>query len=807
MFKKLFGTKETTKPSENLEVITKDNNYYTIPSNVIGKVLALTESTFDGTKLHMSNIPEKKLLNALSIYGIDKSKIVALYDTTVFNSGKDGIVLTDYFIGLKHAFSSPNVVAFEELVLAAISEEKKALEINDLKIDIRTSDFTKFFKGLKETLISEDSYLRDKYEDYVLAQLKDTWQKLNNDHYDKAVEQFLMLENTVTNNNEKFCATLYHLGCTIGMEQFNFDYAYNYFARLEQLQQWEEIELSELKQTIDTRKAQHEYNLLEKQKNDLIAQNQYEKALEIVNEQKQLEIKSAEQLDQEIERIEELKQEYIASLEAKVVQQLGRELYRKVLSILEELYKVNPHGNYDEYYVRAKTGLYEFEQAEHKINLIKEMDLALAGRLEKNLEKTKKGVSEIIQNAVSRKDYSFFKENPNLKYVKDNWGMTPLMHFIIQKDLEGVELLADTFDVNGRNAIGHTSLNLVAIDYEDHFWGDAFMLLDQHAIALMKKYKSKTKKNKIGKLALKGLDSLNGKTFMSFEIAEATSSTEFKMERELEELQHEIEAHLENLLRENYNDFVKYSRNPKDYSSEYNERLTEKIKIENDIEKAREKQMMLQNSLGEKLEEAKNAKLDKILLDAAEIELGEKDEFETSLEYENRKNSKADELKLSYMDNEHVKEQLAILKEEVKNEVNNSLEETEEIIDSNINKLRELEKEMNELYYLLNCQSESDINEILNYYYHPYTSKVEIGRYDADTESFEMIVIGKEGLVKVPRNIAKDFKMQFSKLNPFYKMESVKVEGEENIQHIFVYDFNGEQVKVPFMLSINELVD
>ncbi|MEH7107147.1 hypothetical protein [Bacillus sp. JJ1764] len=790
-----------------MEVITNDKNYYTIPSNVIGKVLSLTESTFDGSKLHMSNIPEKKLSNVMSIYGIDKSRILALYDTTVFNSGKDGIVLSDYFIGLKHAFGSPNVVAFEELVLAAISEEEKVLEINDLKIDIRSSDFTKFFKSLKETLISEDSYLRDKYEDYVEAQLKDTGQKINNDLYDEAVEQFLILENTVTNNNEKFCATLYHFGCSIRMEQLNFDDAYNYFVRLEQLQQWEENEISELKQTIDTRKAQHEYNLLEEQKNDLIAQNQYDIAMEIANEQKKLEVKSAEQLDQEIERVEVLKQEYIASLEAQVVEQLDRELYREVLRILEELNKVNPNGNYDEYDVRVKTGLYEFEKAEQKINSIKEMDLALAGKLEQKLDKTKKGVSEIIQNAVSCKDYSLFRENPNLKYVKDNWGMTPLMHFIIQKDLDGVELLADTFDVNGRNAIGHTSLNLVAIDYEDHFWREAFMLLDQHTIALMEKFKSKTKKNKIGKLALKGLDSLNGRTLMSFEIAEATSSAESKMEREVEELQHEIEAHLENLLRKNYNDFLKYSRNPKDYSGDYNERLTEKLKLENDLEKAREKQTMLQNSLGERLEEAKNAKLDKILLEAAEIELGEKDEFETSSEYENRKNSKADELKLSYMDNAHVKEQLAILEEKVKNEVNISLEETEEVIESNIHKLSELEKEMNELYYLLNCQSESDINEILNYYYRPYISRVEIGKYDADKESFEMIVNGKEGLVKVPRNIAKEFKMRFSELKPFYKMESIKVEGKENIQHIFVYDFNGEQVKVPFMLSINEMVD
>ena len=108
-----------------MDLITNDKDYYTISSEVIGKVLELAKSSLEGSKLHTGNIPEKKLSNVVNIYGVDESRIIALYDTTIFKSGKDGILLCDYFIGLKHAFGSAMVVEFQDLVMAEISETGK----------------------------------------------------------------------------------------------------------------------------------------------------------------------------------------------------------------------------------------------------------------------------------------------------------------------------------------------------------------------------------------------------------------------------------------------------------------------------------------------------------------------------------------------------------------------------------------------------------------------------------------------------------------------------------------------------------
>lgn len=807
MFKKLFGSKsekETTEQVEKMDLITNDKDYYTISSEVIGKVLELAKSSLEGSKLHTGNIPEKKLSNVVNIYGVDESRIIALYDTTVFKSGKDGILLCDYFIGLKHAFGSAMVVEFQDLVMAEISETEKSLQINGRNIDIGSKKFTEFFEQLKELLISDDSYLRSKYEDYVLIELNEIKLKIDNNHYDAAENRFLSLEKIVISNNKEYCASLYYYGCLIRMEQLNFVEAYSYFSSLEQLQQWESNKIIELKQTIDQRKAQHEFNLLEEQKDAFIQENQYDRAINIVKQQKTLHIKSSEQLVQEINRIQSIKEEYIQLLEAKAAEKLECEVFEDVLTILEELNQINPNVSYDEYYVRAKIGTYAFEEVEQQINSIKEVDQQLAEKLEQYLQAAKKNVSGIILNAVSSKDYSFFREHSDLKNIKDSWGMTPLMHFIIHKDLAGIELLADTFDPSDRNAIGHTSLNLANLDYENVFCRDALRLLDDKLIQMMKKYKSKSKLNKIGKVALKGLDSLNSKALLSFELAEATSNAETNMSSALEELEREIKSYEISLITDNYKEFVKYIRKPKNYSEEYTKLAEKKRNIENELEKLQEKKSHLENSIGVKLEEAKNTNLYDFLFEAAGIELGEKDEFETSSEYENRKRAKAEEIKLTYLENDYVKEQLKRLEEEVETALSDELKEIEGAIGSTAIELKSMESNINEHYYLLNCQSKLNTNEILDYYYHTYQSKLETGPYDADLESFNMVVSGEEKAVRVPRKVAKEFKTQLSSLKPAYKMELVRDEDKEKIQHNFVYDFEGEQITIPFMLSLTK---
>lgn len=71
--------------------------------------------------LHISpDIPEKKLNNAASSMKLQDNvgAIIALIDSTVFGSGKDGLVFTGERMIYKPAFSSPEFANFEELELA-----------------------------------------------------------------------------------------------------------------------------------------------------------------------------------------------------------------------------------------------------------------------------------------------------------------------------------------------------------------------------------------------------------------------------------------------------------------------------------------------------------------------------------------------------------------------------------------------------------------------------------------------------------------------------------------------------------------
>ena len=205
-----------------------------------------------------------------------------------------------------------------------------------------------------------------------------------------------------------------------------------------------------------------------------------------------------------------------------------------------------------------------------------------------------------------------------------------------------------------------------------------------------------------------------------------------------------------------------------------------------------------------KVTEAITENLDAILFDAAGVALGVKDEFETTAEYGNRKQCKAKELKDSYQENEYVTGRLKRLEEKSKETFYTELDELGNAIASIAQKMEALDSNAAETYVLAEAQSKSDLDDVLYYYYHTYHSKLELGSYDADLEVFKMITNGKEHEVNVPLTIAKAFKAQFLSLKPTCKIERTLIEDKEKIQHNFVFDFDGEQIIVPFMHSITE---
>ena len=176
MLKKILGVKSdmnigVQENKSNVNIRTID--YYKISSNLLRDITNIMKSELDESKLHIENIPEKKLNNVVNIYNIDKSKIVALYDTTVFKSGKDGLLLGNDFIGLKHAFEQANIIKFDELVKGRINIEEKILEINNNIVQLQSNDFKNVLEKIKELLILSDSYLQSIYQKHVTKKLNE----------------------------------------------------------------------------------------------------------------------------------------------------------------------------------------------------------------------------------------------------------------------------------------------------------------------------------------------------------------------------------------------------------------------------------------------------------------------------------------------------------------------------------------------------------------------------------------------------------------------------------------------------------
>lgn len=806
MFKKIFGSNsdrniDVQDSKENLSI--RNTDYYKVSQSLIKDILNIMKTELDESKLHIENIPEKKLNNVVNIYNIDKCKAIALYDTTVFKSGKDGLLLCNDFIGLKHAFGQINIIKFDELVIGRMNLSKKNLEIGNNIIDFRTDEFKDVLQNIKEILVLQDSNLKLIYDNHIICKLNEIELSINNKNFDIAEKYLNQLEETIITGSNHY-APLYYYGSLIRMNQLQFQQSYEYLQKLENLKEWDPKRISDLKRIIDENKLNHEFNLLEKKKNTFIQQNEYDNAIDTVYEQNTLNIKSYEELSQEVIRIKTLKESYIKSLEENVVKDLNSEKYDEALSILEKLKEINSDKSYDEYYLTAKIGIYKFESVEVKIREMKKYDKELALRLEQKLIITREDVSKKIRKAVKEKNYEIFEKDYNLRYAKDIWGMPPIMHFILNKDIEGVKSLADTFEYFkfDRNVIGHYTLNLIALDLDDSFCIEALDILDQDLQKLKKKYKMKSNLSKLGKLAINGIDSLNGKAFLSFEVAEITTSAESSINNSLDKSEREIESYISEVLLRNYKKLIAYLAKPHDFLAELDEEISCKNKLEKELIDLKNQKYEIESSIDTELNMAIDNSLEVFLEEAAIIDLGEKDEFETTAEYNERKRLKSEEIKASYSENSYIKDKIYNLEQEVKGKISQKIADIEASIEDKTNKYENTQSCIEKIYYLLNCKSRIDINQVISYYYDVYKSKIEIGTYDADSEIFNINANGNESKIKITRSIAKDFKDNFNKLNPIYSNEFIKVNEECKIQHYFTYEYKFEKVKILFMTNI-----
>ncbi len=68
-------------------------------------------------------------------------------------------------------------------------------------------------------------------------------------------------------------------------------------------------------------------------------------------------------------------------------------------------------------------------------------------------------------------------------------------------------------------------------------------------------------------------------------------------------------------------------------------------------------------------------------------------------------------------------------------------------------------------------------------------------------EVFNGTVRDTEIEIPVPLSIAREFKESFKSLDTKYEKIVSEENGDYKIQHIFLYEFKGQQVKIPFLKS------
>ncbi|PFG07712.1 hypothetical protein [Bacillus sp. es.034] len=659
MLNKLFGNRSKTVTPDLFSTPSRTFNSAGLDAVMAEAVKGLAENSLNEASLHIGFIPEKKLSTIIRIYNIEEQEILAVYDTTVLKSGKDGMMVGKHMIGLKHSFDSAQTFDFEELVTSGMDLHRNALHLNDGKIlDLKRREYLPFLTKLKEYLISEDATLRMLYETRVDQALEDM----------RAYEEegAITLGETVMTEVERLLipshdtgktAMVYYYGCMIGMKLKDFERSYHYLSLLKELQVWKEEDVIQLEQDIDTKKVHFEFEIMDERKESLISENQFKDALQVITQQKELDVLQDEILEEEIRRVLALEQEYIRSLESVLTEKLNQQDFASAMSIIGELNEINPDGQYKEHEIRAQIGLLKFTEAEEKIVALDRTDYHLADLLRKYLESAKETLMDTILDAVKEKKYNFFTDHPELKNVKDRWGMNALMYFIVAKDLDGIRLLADTYQPDERNIIGHTAMNLVCMDLSHPVAGEAVKALDPELKKMLKTFNSKEKKSKAGGLLIKGVDSIN-KNVGSIGVMEITSNLEASMSNSLEEYRQEIRDYLLQLIENNHREYEEYLIHPKDYQKEYEELLTSKGNTEEEIKQTQIDQHQLEQSFDEEYVKLKQSVLPGILLEAARREMGEKDEFETTDEYNQRLKRKAIELETYVEGNAYIQSRL-----------------------------------------------------------------------------------------------------------------------------------------------------
>lgn len=166
----------------------------------------------------MEDIPEKKLNNAISAYAesVEKTKVYALIDITLFGSAKEGMLFTNAGIYMKESFGKPKYIAYADIVETRVTKLEKEKDCDRvLEIILQNEEIIRiesifFNKTSFKTLIDKIVELRDdgkvgKMDKYVALEYMNDIVKEN---YLKTIIAFMNIDERI---DEKEISELYAL--------------------------------------------------------------------------------------------------------------------------------------------------------------------------------------------------------------------------------------------------------------------------------------------------------------------------------------------------------------------------------------------------------------------------------------------------------------------------------------------------------------------------------------------------------------------------------------------------------------------
>lgn len=772
-------------------------NYY-IDKNVLFEIIEKSKGELGNRSFYIKDIPVKKLNNVSKIYKVDIAEVIALCDTTVFGSGKDGFIISNNFIGVKEMFNNPDTIGYKELVLAEICGENNFIRYENINIGI--NGFASFWIKFKKVLIQSDENLKNIYSEYVENSLKEIEESLREENLDNTMNVYEKLMRIfIADENKMIDARLAYFGALIYLERLDFTFVETCYKTLVELGGIEQEKLDQLREKIDEKNLELKVNDLNSKKTKFLEEYDFDNAILISKELGILNNLNEEEISLEISKINEMKKEYIILLEDNIETYIGKEEYQSARKSLEKLNRVNSDANYDIFEVKVNIGLYNFGEAEKKIEEIKINDGKLAINLLSELKDRKKIQLKNIKEKVKEKDYQYFSENEELATVQDEWGMTALMHFIIQEDIEGVRSLKNTFNYEDRSVLGHTTMNLIAAVPSEEFKQKAFTILDAELAGKTKSYNRQKTLGNVGKFLLRGIDEINIRSEGNLNLFEATTQGGEALDKKLDNKRNDLENYLEELQVQNELEFKTLNITQLDFKKMFDEINKNKKELSNQVKTLKQEMNKIENSFDDRFNKELKEQLDNYITKAINIEVGEKDEFETTKEFEMRKEVLFKALKTNYSGNKFINDKIEILRNDVMNENKQKIKELIAKLSSRESEYNDLERRSKKTKYLLECLDEINIEDVFEYVYSGYIKTIMIGEYNADEESFKIEIAGKASCLKVKREFAKEFRDTFTVLKPTYK-RIANVKGDKGyVKHLLIYNLKGSEIKLEFL--------